>query len=283
MTPVTIRICKGSLLLPLVAACSAGDEGSHATPVGTGAPVALEAEDSSTTTARTALDGQPGARSLLDASTREVGSPEGSARTDEPVCERTSMTERDLAVALARGHTARHGREAEERRLMGAWALAALEGSRGEFVYAYNFANIPRADDAPSCLHPTAVEQGAPVKLRRFMTPTEGAAAFWAALGDTSGSSLQQLDHGEWSEFASSVSRNGFHRSNAARYRDGVSRLARYGMAMVLPKLRLELLDHQDGRHATGPLKPRAFRAYSKLPLSVFVSPSLSFLASVDS
>jgi hypothetical protein len=185
------------------------------------------------------------------------------------------MSQRDLAVALARGHVALHGIEAEERRLLGAWALAALEGSRGELVYAFNFGNLPAIPRAPACVHPTAEEDGAPVRLRRFSSPTEGAHAFWSVLGTAEGATLRHLDRGRWAAFADAVTANGFHRAEPRRYRVGVTHLAEQATSMLLPRLRSEMR----AALAASPPRPdsesQPLAAYSKLPLTVHVTGSM--------
>jgi len=188
---------------------------------------------------------------------------------EEVTCARTAMSGRDLAVVLARGHVARFGREPEERRLLGAWSLAALEGHRGERLYGYNIGNLMPAKGMPSCLHPTASEAGRPVRLRMFSTPSEGAEAFWAALGPTSGPLFADLDQGRWLAFADALAERGFHRAEPERYRDGLPRLAESATQLLLPRLRGELAAREPSASST-----ELFGAYSRLPVSVFVSKS---------
>ncbi|MBM4356625.1 MAG: hypothetical protein FJ096_00790 [Deltaproteobacteria bacterium] len=193
-----------------------------------------------------------------------------------PACERTAMSPRDLAVALARGHVALHATEPEENRLLGAWALAAIEGGRGAQVYAFNFANIPGREGEPMCEHPTAEEHGAPVRLRRFDSPTEGALALWSVLGDPSGPALRHIDQGQWLTFAKTLGASGFHQANGARYEAALPALALQATRTLLPALRQELASVAPPSGGP-PGSPRPRRgAYSELPLTTYVSASLA-------
>jgi hypothetical protein len=152
---------------------------------------------------------------------------------------------------------------------MGLWALAALESQRGERVHAFNFGNLAAVPQAATCTHPTAVEDGSRVRLRAFASPTEGASALWAALGDPTGPIFRALDEGRWPDVAATLTARRYHRADPQRYGQAIPRLAEDATTFLLPRLRSELAQRTLPEVArTG----RVARAYSRLPLDVFVT-----------
>ena len=174
----------------------------------------------------------------------------------EAPCPRTSFTEFDLAVALARGHVDRFGAEPPPRRLVGVWAVAAQETSRGERAYAFNLGNIVPVGSQAACLHPTVRDaDGKLLRLRMFSSPTEGAAALWAAMGPLRGQVFQHLDVRQWAAFADDLADRGFFEASRPLYHQAIPRLAGAALGSVLPALQAAC----DAQHST----------FSRLPLRV--------------
>ncbi len=188
-----------------------------------------------------------------------------AADAERTTCPRTALAGFDLAVALARGHVDRFGREPEELRWMGVWALAALENQHGERLYGWSFGNLVPAAGARACDHPAATEkEGGPVRLRASSSPTEGASALWAALGAPDGPVFDHLDRGDWAAFAQDLEHRRFFRADPVRYRRALPSLADGAIATLLPKLRAA----RAARHV----------AFSELPLTITVTKSMPVL-----